>query len=433
MKLDKKTAGLFIFAALGVLLFFSKTIYTYNMPELSGTKPKRGTLSKLEISSGIAAWAETETIYAAADGAVGQVFVHEGDEVNAGQILFEMDFDLAAAERKFAETKNNIGKLEAEIGNIRSRLTGIRSALAASVAAEASVEASAENPEKSSPVLSGHAGLIALEIGKTQLVLQNARLNFELGSLSRNELINAENGLRSLFFKYEGEIEDLEFSLTAKTAELKNITLAAEAAGEILNCYRDNRIVRAPAAGIILSMAAEKGKYFPKNAPLVSIGAGSVFTVECSVSLDNNFVNPGDQCSLGNSSHILTGTVSRVKPSANGKTVSITLVSEEVSDGETFAVTFEKDSASSFTLVPNSAVNQDNDGYFLYQIKKRKGIMGDEYYLERLDIFIGDSDHRNTAVIRGITFFEPVVLTSDKILSPGITVVLKNPEDFFEN
>jgi hypothetical protein len=59
--------------------------------------------------------------------------------------------------------------------------------------------------------------------------------------------------------------------------------------------------------------------------------------------------------------------------------------------------------------------------------------MGEEYYLERLNIFIGDSDYQNTAVIRGIIFFEPIVLVSDKALSSGITVALKNPEDFFES
>jgi len=166
---------------------------------------------------------------------------------------------------------------------------------------------------------------------------------------------------------------------------------------------------------------------------LASIGVGREFTVECSVSLDNNFVSPGDTCELSNASHVLSGTVRQVKPSVQGKTVIIAVASDDVAEGETFDITFEKNSAASFTLVPNSAINQDNDGYFLYVIKRRKGIMGEEYYLERLNIFLGDSDHQNTAVIRGITFFEPIVLTSNKALSAGMTVSLKNPEDFFEN
>jgi hypothetical protein len=160
---------------------------------------------------------------------------------------------------------------------------------------------------------------------------------------------------------------------------------------------------------------------------------GNDFLVECSISLENNFVNPGDTCELSNTSHALKGLVRRVRPTAHGKNVTIAIVSDEVSDGETFEITFEKNSASSFILVPNSAINQDNDGYFLYQIKRRRGIMGEEYYLDRMNIFIGDSDHLNTVVVRGITFFEPIVLVSNKALSVGDTVSLKNPEDFFEN
>jgi multidrug efflux pump subunit AcrA (membrane-fusion protein) len=423
MKLNKISVGVLIIAVLVLLLFFSKTFYTYRLPEVTGARPSRGGLSKLELSSGAAAWAERENLYAQAAGAVGRVYVKEGETVSKGQILFEMDFDLPQAERKLAEIRNNLGKLEADIRNTRFRLESVGKALASGETGD----------EESAAALSGQAGLIALEIAKARLALEGSRLTFELGGSSRNDLVNAENALRSLFFKYQAEIEELEASLGAKNADLQNLRLNEEAARELLRDYRNNAVIRSPAEGFIISLPAERGKYFPENALLASIGAGKEFTVECSVSLDNNFVAAGDSCELSNSSHILKGTVARVKPQAQGKLVSVSVVSEEVKDGETFQIAFEKKSAASFTLVPNSAVNQDNDGYFVYQIKRRKGIMGDEYYLERLNIFIGDSDRENTAVIRGITFFEPVVISSSKALSKGVTVSLKNAEDFFEN
>jgi len=428
MKLNKKTAGALIFIFLILLLFFSKTIYTYNMPEVTGTKPKRGSLSKLEISSGIASWAETEAIYAASGGTVGRVFVREGDAVEKDQVLFEMDFDIAAAERRYAETGNNIGKLETEISGLRSRLGNIRTALAATES-----DTGKEEPNAAPPAFTGQAGMIALEISKAALALNNARLAFEFGSISKNDLVNAENNLKALLFKYSAEADDLELSLNSKLMDMENLKLSREAVRDLLRDYRNNAVIKAPASGTILSLAVERGKYFPEKAMLVSIGVGSEFFVECGISLNNNFVNPGDTCELSNASHVLNGTVRRIKPSMQGKTVTISVSSDAVSDGETFDVTFEKNSAASFVLVPNSAVNQDSDGYFLYQIKRRKGIMGDEYYLARLNIFIGDSDRQNTAVLRGLTFFDPIVLVSGKALSDGVTVSLKNPEDFFES
>jgi len=428
MKLNKKNIGAIIFITLLLLLFFSKTIYTYNMPEVTGAKPKRGSLFKLEISSGIASWAETEAVYAVSGGSVGRVFAREGDAVEKDQVLFEMDFDIAAAERRYAETGNNIGKLEAEISGLRSRLGNIRTALAATVPDDA-----VEEQNAAVTVFAGQAGIIALEISKAKLALNNAQLAFELGSISKNDLINAENNLKALLFKYSAEADDLELSLISKLMDMENLKLSREAVRDLLRDYRNNSVIRAPVSGIVLNLPVERGKYFPEKALLVSIGVGSEFFVECNISLDNNFVNPGDTCELSNASHVFSGTVRRIKPSIQGKAVTISICSDEVSDGETFDVTFEKNSAASFVLVPNSAVNQDNDGYFLYQIKRRKGIMGDEYYLSRLNIFIGDSDRQNTAVLRGLTFFDPIVLVSSRALSDGVTVSLKNPEDFFES
>jgi multidrug efflux pump subunit AcrA (membrane-fusion protein) len=429
MKLNRKTAGAVIFALLVLLLFFSKTIYTYNLPEVTGTKPSRGSLSKLEISSGIALWAETETLYASCAGAVGRVFVREGDKVEEGDILFEMDFDIASAQRRLAETNNNISKLQTDIRGLSSKLNSIRDALAAE-----NTDGSSENSRtESTRTVSGQEGLIALEIGRAKTSLQTTQFYFEMGSQSRNDFLNAQNNFMSLLYKYRAEADDIEQSIALKQIDLENLKLSRETILDMLADYRDNAVIRSPADGIVLELSAERGRYFQENAFLASIGVGQEFTVECTISLDNNFVNSGDSCELSNANHVLKGDVRRVRPSANGKTVTISITSEEVSDGETFDVTFEKVSAASFTLVPNSAINQDNDGYFLYQIKRRRGIMGEEYYLERLNIFIGDSDRQNTAVIRGITFFEPIVLASNKALDSGVTVSLKNPEDFFEN
>jgi multidrug efflux pump subunit AcrA (membrane-fusion protein) len=427
MKLNKKTVGAVIFVLLILFLFLSKTVYTYNMPEVTGTRPRRGSLSKLEISSGIASRAETETVYAVSAGAVGRVFVREGDVVEQGQILFEMNFDVTAAQRRLSETTNIIAKLEAEIRNQRSRLNNIYEAMAFTENTVSGGELASANS------LSGQAGIIAIEISKVKHQLEISKVEYAMGFQSGQNLVDAENDLKTLLYKYEVEADDLKHSLAMKQIDLENLKLSRETIRDLLRDYRSNAVIRTPDTGVIEELSAERGKFFQENAPLVSIGVGWEFIVECVISLDNNFVNPGDTPELSNAAHALKGAVQRVRPLAQGKTVTITVVSDEVSDGETFTVTFEKNSASPFTLVPNSSIYQDNDGYFVYQIKRRKGIMGDEYYLEHLKIFIGDSDHQNTAVIRGITFFEPIVSVSNKVLSKGITVSLKNTEDFFEN
>ena len=429
MKLNKKTIGAIIFAVFVLLLFFSRTIYNYNLPNVIGARPFRGGLSKLEISTGIAAWAETDTIYAISAGIVGQVFIREGDYVEKDQRLFEMDFDITAAERQMSEIINNINKLEADIHSFNLRLGNIREALIT----EREIASSPEDSANTGRSLSGQAAMIALELNMARRAFNNTQFAFELGIQSRNDMINAENNYLALLHRYEAEAAELEHTVFLRRMDLENLRLSRETIREILVNYRNNAVITAPSSGVIHTLAAERGKFFPENALLVSIGIGREFIVESTISLDNNFVNPGDTCELSNAYHVLNGIVQRVRPHSQGKTVTITVLSDEVNEGETFIVTFEENTAANFILVPNSSINQDNDGYFIYQIKRRRGIMGEEYYLERLNVYIGDSDHQNTIVIRGITFLDPIVLTSNKALSAGMTVSLMNMENFFEN
>jgi multidrug efflux pump subunit AcrA (membrane-fusion protein) len=419
VKITKRSTGVFFIAVIILLIFFSKTIYTYNLPEVTGTKPFRGSLDKLELSSGAADYGELETIYAAVGGIAGTVSVREGDRVVTGQELFRMEYKAESVERKLRELENNMEKLRIDIMNTRLKLDRIDTALKGSAAEEAVV------PEY-------EPNLIGLEIAKAKKALLDAEFFFEYGGISENDLLSAQSNVQSLLLKYEAERVDLQFSLDMKNTDMKNLMIEAESSMSILSDFRAYTIITAPADGIVQTLNVQKGMYTGENAPMISIGTGNTFTVDCTVSEDSDFIIPGDSCRLYNASHEVKGVVSRVRPSAGGRTVRVSLVSDVISAGERFTVQFEKQSAALFTLIPNGALNQDNDGYFLYQIKRGKGVMGEEYSVERLNVYIGDSDYQNTVIIKGVSFFEPVVLFSDKPLAAGDRIFLKNAGDFFE-
>jgi multidrug efflux pump subunit AcrA (membrane-fusion protein) len=416
-------AGVFFLILLCVLLLFSRTIYSYHLPEVAGVKPFRGTLNKFEISSGAADWTDVDTAYAVVGGMVEAVFVKEGETVRTGQALFQMGFDVEAAERELREIRNNIRKLQNDIDYTAVKLQNLVRALDRP---EGGDDAGAEYREPPRP------DLVSLDLNKARLALGEAELSYELGAKSRYDLEAARDNVTALYLKYEGERTALEFDLEAKNIDLQNLRLREESCRDTLENYRTYAVIPARVEGVVVSLNVKKGMYVQEKTPMVSIGLGQDFTLECTVSPENNFIIPGDTCELSNSSHVLEGVVSRVKPSAQGKTVSVTVISGEVRAGESFDIIFEKNSAASYTLVPNAALNQDNDGYFLNQIKRRKGILGEEYYAERLDVYIGDSDPANTAIIKGMSFFEPVILRSSKPVLSGDVVSLTNPGDFFE-
>jgi multidrug efflux pump subunit AcrA (membrane-fusion protein) len=439
--ITKRKAGIFSLALLGILLFFSKTVYYHGLPEVSAVKPFRGILNKFETSSGSADWTEVDTIYAQVGGTVGKVFVKEGETVEAGQILFTLDFDIDAAERKLREIRNNIEKLENDIRHSSAKLAVLARAL--DEAGDGSTGGGGDDSDDSdndddADRDTGDTGehrpdLISLDLHKARLALRAAELSYELGTLSRSNLDAARDNVLALYLKYETEKEDLELAIRSKAIDLRNLRLQEESCRNTLRDYRAYAAISAAAEGVVVSLNVSRGMYVQEKAPMVSIGVGNEFTVTCTVSPENNFILPGDSCELSNSSLSITGLVSQVKPSAQGKRVSIGIVSGEVKAGESFDIIFEKDSAAAYTLVPSAALNQDNDGYFLNRIKRRRGILGEEYYAERLDVYIGDSDHTNTIIIKGLSFFEPLILRSDKPVHAGDMVSLANPEDFFEN
>ncbi|GHU58596.1 hypothetical protein FACS189444_2510 [Spirochaetia bacterium] len=421
MQFNKRTTGLLLIAVLALLLFFSKTIYTYNLPEVTGTRPFRGSLDKLELSSGTADYGDLETIYAAVSGIVGTVAVKEGDRVGKGQELFRMEYKAESVERKLQELENNMEKLRIDIRNTQLKLERIDKALRGT-----------ESVEQDAAVRD-EPNLIGLEIMKARNALADAEFALEYGGISKNDLLAARTNVQSLLLKYEAERIDLQFSLDMKNTDMQNLMIEAKSSLGMLSDFRTYAAITAPVDGIVQSLNVKKGMYIGENVPMVSIGAGNTFTIDCTVSTDNNFITPGDTCRLYNASREVTGVVSRVQPSTGGKAVRVSVVSDGISAGESFEVQFEKQSAALFTMVPNGALNQDNDGYFLYQIKRTKGIMGEEYYIERLNVYIGDSDYQNTVVIKGISFFEPIVLLGNKPLAAGDRIFLKNAGDFFEN
>ncbi|MHC1723352.1 MAG: efflux RND transporter periplasmic adaptor subunit [Aminipila sp.] len=193
----------------------------------------------------------------------------------------------------------------------------------------------------------------------------------------------------------------------------------------------DSLVVYAPDNLVISELPVHKGQKVSSGEIVAVCGVAQNLKVNCSIMIDNNFVIEGDKCTLENSAHSLEGTVSEIKAEADKKVVAVLIQSDKVKAGETFDVKFEKKSAEAHTLVPNGALNKDSEGYFLYQIKQREGMLGKEFYVEKLKVYIGDNDNENTIITKGITFFEPVVLLCNKELSKGETVMLENEGDFF--
>ena len=483
--LNIKSISIATLCLLLIFLFLSKTLYNYNLPVITAASPFKGTLSKIELTTGIVQYKDVIDLYAEAGGKIDAVFVHEGDAVTKGQPVMKMNFDDAIEDvKKQMDTYNvDIQKKLSDLSVSREKLLVDIEKIDSNIQ---NTERKAEelNQEKYKPDRISDYDLRQCQddTQKAEEELANAKVLFEAGVLSQQELTNAEYKLESLKSKYENlkriyddnveksnenitdressrqkQLKDYAYQLETYRQELKsknldldsNATLEASYRKEAetknaeyqktLTDYENYATIYAPDNANVMSITVNKGQFVNANQHVASFGLSEEFIIECDVSLNNNFITVGDPCYLSNSSHTLDGVVTTVMPAERSKKITVSILSDEadgtdnVSAGETFEIDFEKESGESYTLVPNGAVNKDNDGYFLNQIKRRDGILGKEFYVEKLRVYIGDSDSQNTIIVKGVGFFEPIVLVSDKAFSEGETIKLKNEGDFFED
>lgn len=419
IKVNIKTVGMLFLILIIVLMFLSKTIYNHNLTKVTATAPFSGKLNKYETTSGIVDWANIEEVYSKVGATIEEILVDEGDKVIEGQPLFYLSYDEDEINNKLNEIQINKNKLNIEIENLEMKINEIKAII--------SNQKLSNELEK----LVGQINSVEDEYSKFQILYEEGAISKNELENSKNKLDNLKNDLESLKKDYKDNLVTLEQNLKSKKLDLASLSNQEEIYKKDLSDYENNTVIVAPTDATIVSIPVKKGQTINSNQLLISFGVGNDFEIVADIILNNNFIVVGDVCELVNSSHVIEGVVTKISPKENKKQVTVTIESNEVTSGETFELVFSKESTTSFTLVPNGAVNKDNDGYFVYQIGKRKGILGDEFYVKKTPIYIGDADNENTVVTKGIDFFEPIVLLSDRSFSDGEVVKVENVGDFF--
>lgn len=422
MRKHIKIIGICLLILIILLTFFSKTIYNYNLPVITGVLPKNGTLTKTENTTGISKWADIQEITCATAGKVDELLVKEGDKVSQGQVLVRLSFDKAQIEIDLKQSNIDKNKLSIDIEGVKIKINKLNNLL--------------ENAERNN--LSDYEfETLQDKITQAEQKLADLKSLFEVGAVARKELTDAEFELKNLNMEFENlkqkkadEIISLKNDLKARSLDMEMMNIKIKGLKNKLAAF-DKTTVTAPVNGTITKLSIKKGQQLNMNDLMVSIGKGHSFEIECKISSKNSFIKIGDTAELSNAEHKLKGSVSEITPDESNKKLIIKLDSKEVTEGEAFNIKLKKESKSRYVLIPNSSIYKDKDGYFIYGIKRRDGILGQEFYTQKVKVDIGDSSLEETVITSGITFIEPIVLISDKQFIQGQTVKLKNEGDFF--
>ncbi len=321
---------------------------------------------------------------------------------------------LASATNEVESAKTTLQSAKNTLSNIKNQtITSIKSQLeSVNAQLKAANQALADAKEKQTEA----------ELGST-LTLEQANENIKTiqRSLQDQYILLAEkqetDGLQQ-------SLEELD--LDAKRSEIeKQEELIAK-----LKTNSSEKEVVAKYAGIINSIGVVAGD---TTNPGSALGVIEVvekgYTAQIAVTAEQaRLIKAGDPAEIQNLWYSdAKAVVSAIKndPSNPGKNKLVTLtVTGDVTVGQQLSFSIGERGSEYETVVPNSAVREDNNGKFILIVESKSSPLGTRYTASRVDVQVLASDDNNSAVSGALYGYEFVITTSNKPVQAGELVRL---------
>jgi multidrug efflux pump subunit AcrA (membrane-fusion protein) len=167
----------------------------------------------------------------------------------------------------------------------------------------------------------------------------------------------------------------------------------------------ENTQITAPIAGKITSINFSAGESVSSGNTVASIEiADKGYIVEISMSSEQaRKIQVGTPCSVTNSwwytniEASVTGMRSDASSQGKNRIITIT-VTGDVTEGQSLTFSIGDKSQSYDSVLPNSAIREDNDGKFVLVVESKKTPLNMRYTAKRVDIEVLSSDDTQSAV-----------------------------------
>ncbi len=448
----------FVVVAL-LLTFFSKTIYYSRLPQVTVTVPCGGKLvNAVEVNSLVEHY-HTNEIYSRQEGYVQTIYVEEGMQVTAGQVImdFEVNQDvLYQLEEEFQKKEQEIALLKLELKkekNISPQESTVLDKKVVQLEDELNQLVSSGDALNAGTYTSPELETYSFEIEYGRMLLNNANKQMEAGEGSQaevNEALYVLNKAQLTYNEYldslkkdnkkaiiEKEAElalarqesssanhDTGYAKTSLNFMIENAELELKRMEENLGNVRSNQLV-AKSDGVIVNVNIGQGSFVEQNALLYKIASQSQdYKTTVIVSEESlKFVELGGEAvvDIGGYEKAVKGIIQEIEPYGNGggqykATVILKDLDSSVA-GKLASITITHTSKEYELIVPKAAVQKDDRGYYVMAVRKNDTIIGEGYLAVRVGVELIDSDDSLSA-ISGMFMIEPVILTStDDVIS----------------
>lgn len=415
-----------VFLAIMVLLtFFSNTINNFSLPKVSYETPSRGALIKEVTGTGSVKAKSEQDRYIQVSMRVTGVAVKVGDKVKQGQTLLTLDT---------SDIKSQLQDEQDKYAQLELNLDGL---------VQTGAPGNLLNMDKAIMTASQNLDKAQKNYADCKSLYAKNRTLYESGSLTAKDLEDAKTSLDNAKLDYDTAKIDFDIAKSNKDKTISdnsrnientklNMSMEARRISELKDQIKLGTIM-APCDGTVTELNFSEGTTANNSKPLYKIAeakGGFQFTAVVDVSA-SDYLEPGDTAEITINSlngRPIEGKVGQITDDENQigvkKDVVIDVPPDGLIGGETGTADIRKNMGSYDTLVSNSAIGQDSDGYFVYVLNERRGPLGNELYVQRVTIAIGDSDNVKTAVTSGVSQRDNVISDSNKALTDGTRVML---------
>lgn len=339
-------------------------------------------------------------------------------------IDYTVDYDLASAQKDYDNSAEALKSIETEYTNAKSKYESLLI-----VDEYTTVLDSYEDEEKTVESLMKQYNK-ELESLKKQLSDASSTLTTdELAAkikVQQDSIDSLEASLKITQATEEQSTTSTKLNREDQKKQLEEL----EKQIEVYENAPETTQITAPVSGKITSVNFTAGESVTSGNTVAAIEiADSGYIVEISMAADQaKKIQVGTPCSIVNSwwySNITASVVSiRSDASSQGKNRIITItVTGDVTEGQSLTFSIGDKSQSYDSVLPNSAIREDNDGKFVLVVESKKTPLNVRYTVKRVDIEVLASDDTQSAV-SGLYGSEFVVTNSTSPITDGQQVRL---------
>ena len=416
-KMKKVMAGFVGFLVFMIVCtVISKSVYAYRLPMVSACRPEAKYIEHKVEAEGIVVAGGEKTVTYLPGVRIDSILAHEGERVEEGDVL--MQVDLADVKELMEEKKNEISKLSLQINAILDNqeiarqkkeleLARAREDYDLTCRAEDTLVGRAlESYVRAEEDLEEDGGDKALRDA-----LQSAAYGEADARAKRDEAVKqAERAVEDLLLPEEvtAELEIAQLDRTAISMELQEYQKVLDSQG----------IITAPYAGVITEILVRPGDRVPDTAVLLL--SDENLPCQLKVTLDQEqkkYIGLGDQIfvELEGRSRALEEEIAYLAESRSipGKYEALVELPEDTGIPGAAGSISKSDKGEKYGLcLPLAALHTENDRNYVYVLKEREGILGEEYYVDEVNVRVIDKNENWAAVEEGVIGKESIIILS---------------------